>query len=142
MLKHEFEILAGYEVSDDDYTKIIEPMYTALPDVAKEEFVKMLNRKRFALKTKRQYINEMKKIAKHLMETCEHRSDFESEQKLASLAHEYAKRFHSLDWTHDTEVYTLLLREYTYPELGRGCTYPNELVIGRGSTEYERIALV
>lgn len=49
MMKHEFEALAGYEVSFDDYNKIIEPMYIAV-DVDKTEFVKMIDRSRFELK--------------------------------------------------------------------------------------------
>ena len=46
MMKHEFEALAGYEVSYDDYTNIIEPMYMAI-NADKAEFVKMIDRKRF-----------------------------------------------------------------------------------------------
>lgn len=53
MMKYEFEELAGYEVSSDDYNNIIEPMYMAV-DVDKREFVKMIDKKRFALKTKAQ----------------------------------------------------------------------------------------
>ena len=50
MTKHEFEQIAGYEVSDNDYYNIIEPMYLAVPEnITKTEFVKMLNKKRFAL---------------------------------------------------------------------------------------------
>lgn len=48
MMKHEFEALAGYEVSWEDYTNIIEPMYMAI-NVDKEEFVKMIDKKRFAV---------------------------------------------------------------------------------------------
>ena len=44
MMKHEFEKLAGYEVSYEDYTKIIEPMYMAT-DLSKAEFVKCIDRK-------------------------------------------------------------------------------------------------
>ena len=29
MMKHEFEALAGYEVSFEDYNRVIEPMYMA-----------------------------------------------------------------------------------------------------------------
>ena len=49
MMKHEFEAIAGYEVSEEDYRKIIEPMYMAT-DLSKEEFVKVINKKRFAIK--------------------------------------------------------------------------------------------
>ena len=30
MMKHEFEQIAGYEVTWEDYTNIIEPMYMAI----------------------------------------------------------------------------------------------------------------
>lgn len=39
MMKHEFEALAGYEVSFEDYNRIIEPMYMAT-ELSKEDFVK------------------------------------------------------------------------------------------------------
>ena len=51
MMKHEFEALAGYEVSFEDYNRIIEPMYMAT-ELSKEDFVKCIDRKRFALPTK------------------------------------------------------------------------------------------
>ena len=49
MMKQEFEKLAGYEVSVEDYNKVIEPMYMAT-DLDKESFVKVIDRKRFELK--------------------------------------------------------------------------------------------
>lgn len=48
MMKHEFERIAGYEVSAEDYNNIIEPMYMAT-DLSKEEFVKTISKKRFAV---------------------------------------------------------------------------------------------
>lgn len=43
MMWKEFEEIAGYEVSYEDYSKVIEPMYMAMPDsISKSEFVKML----------------------------------------------------------------------------------------------------
>lgn len=143
MMYQEFIEIAGYEVSYDDYSKIIEPMYMALPDsITKQEFVKMIDRKRFALPTKKQLVKKMRELAKVCAEMCEHRSCTEEEQELEKMAHDYAKRFYGLDWSHDIKVYAFFNREYTYPEIGRGCTYPKELVIGYGSTDYERIALV
>ena len=142
MMKHEFEALAGYEVTSEDYKNIIEPMYMALPDVTKQEFVKMIDRKRFALPTKKQIVNQMKKIAKHLMETCEHYTDWKAQDELEKIAHDYAKRFYGLDWSNDTKVWTIFTREYAYPEIQRGCTYPKELVVGYGEREYERINLI
>ena len=143
MMKHEFEALAGYEVSAKDYTEIIEPMYMATPDsITKQEFVKMLDRKRFALPTRKQIVNQMKKIAQYCAEMCEHCSCWKEEQELEKIAHDYAKRFYGLDWSNDMKVFAYFNREYAYPEIGRGCTYPKELVVGYGEREYERITLV
>lgn len=141
MMWKEFEKLAGYEVTYGDYHKIIEPMYMAT-DLSKQDFIKCLDRKRFALPTKQQVINEMKRIATHLAETCEHYTDFEAKDELDRIAKAFALRFYGLDWSNDSEVYTIFLPEYTYPEIQRGCTFPKTLVIGRGSREYERIELV
>lgn len=55
MMKQEFEALAGYEVSAEDYNNIIEPMYMAT-DLSKQDFVKTINRKAFEKK------HEYKKI--------------------------------------------------------------------------------
>ena len=49
MMKHEFEAIAGYEVSTEDYEKIIEPMYMAT-NLSKKEFVQTISKKRFAVK--------------------------------------------------------------------------------------------
>ena len=130
MMKHEFERLAGYEVSAEDYNKIIEPMYMAT-DLSKEEFVKVIDKKRFALPTKQKMMRQMKEEAKHLEAICGHWCDYESEHKLESIAKEYARRFYGIDWAHDTEAYVFFNKEYEYPEIRRGCTYPTELVIGR-----------
>ena len=46
MMHKEFEELAGYEVSFEDYNNIIEPMYMAT-NLSKQEFVKCLNLKFF-----------------------------------------------------------------------------------------------
>lgn len=48
MMKHEFEEIAGYEVTTEDYNNIIEPMYMAT-NLTKQEFVKTINKKRFAV---------------------------------------------------------------------------------------------
>ena len=58
MMQQEFEKLAGYEVSTSDYHDIIEPMYMAV-NLSKQEFVKVVDKKRFALKTKSQIISEI-----------------------------------------------------------------------------------
>ncbi len=46
MMQHEFEALAGYRVTADDYNNIIEPMYMAT-NMTKEDFIKTLDRKFF-----------------------------------------------------------------------------------------------
>lgn len=92
MMKHEFEQIAGYEVSDKDYNEIIEPMYMALPNVTKPEFVKMIDKKRFALKPLNKIEKEMKQIAKHLNDTCNLYTDYEAKDKLNELAQELTDR--------------------------------------------------
>lgn len=49
MTKQEFEELAGYEVSTENYNNIIEPMYMAT-NLCKADFVKVINRKAFEKK--------------------------------------------------------------------------------------------
>lgn len=49
MMKHEFEQIAGYKVSDRDYNEIIEPMYMTV-NLSKVDFEKTINRKRFEIK--------------------------------------------------------------------------------------------
>jgi hypothetical protein len=46
MMQHEFEALAGYRVTTDDYNNIIEPMYMAT-NMTKADFIKTLDRKFF-----------------------------------------------------------------------------------------------
>ena len=136
MMKHEFEALAGYEVSFEDYNRVIEPMYMAT-ELSKEDFVKCIDRKRFALPTKAELLAAMRKEAKHLYDICG-----QSEQRLERLAHTYLKRVYGVDWTDDSQAYAFFLKGYEYPDIQRGCTYPRELVLGRGDREYERITLV
>ena len=143
MMWQEFEEIAGYEVSFEDYNNIIEPMYMALPNVTKQEFVKMIDKKRFALPAPAELMREIKKEAKHLFEICGRYTDHDSEHRLEAVAHRYAKRRYGLDWSNDRKVYIYFLKGYEVPELQRGCTYPKTLVIGRGDGgEYERITLV
>lgn len=93
MMQYEFEQLAGYEVSMDDYNNIIEPMYMA-SNLEKSEFVKTINKKRFALKPRKQYIREMKAIAKHLCDISAHYTDYEEQERLRDLAQEFTNRFY------------------------------------------------
>ena len=130
MMKHEFEALAGYEVTREDYDKIIEPMYMAT-DLNKEEFVKCIDRKRFALKTKAELKRAMRKEANRLYEICNHCHDFESEERLEKLAREYATRFFGYDARLTRGVGYYIRREYQYPGM-RGCSYPADLIILSG----------
>ncbi|EOS40591.1 hypothetical protein C808_00646 [Lachnospiraceae bacterium M18-1] len=126
MMKHEFEALAGYEVSVSDYDNIIEPMYMAT-ELSKEDFVKVICKERFAfaLKSREEIIQEMRKIAGHLKKTCDHFMDIEAEEKLKELAEEYKERFGPYKGGF------LLNTRYTLEHLGkgRGCSYPAELEI-------------
>lgn len=93
MMKHEFEALAGYEVTWEDYNNIIEPMYMATPEnITKQDFVKMIDKKRFALKPLSKIEKEMKKIAEHLKDTCTHYTDYDAKDKLNDLAQELVDR--------------------------------------------------
>lgn len=119
-MQHEFEALAGYEVSRSDYDNIIEPMYLAIPEgISKAEFVKMINKKRFALKPIKAIVDEMKKTAGRIKETCEHYTDYEAQAKLEALAKEYMER-KGLDGMAAFMIET---------KLYRCCHYPNEIVI-------------
>lgn len=111
MMKHEFEALAGYEVSLEDYNRVIEPMYMAT-ELSKEDFVKCIDRKRFALPTKAELLAAMRKEAKHLYDICGRCCDFESEQRLERLAHTYLKRVYGVDWTVDSQAYAFFLKGY------------------------------
>lgn len=93
MMWHEFEELAGYEVSFDDYSNIIEPMYLAVPEtVTKADFVKMIDKKRFALRPLKAILKEMKKDAESLKKSCTHFTDWETKEHLESLIDEYMSR--------------------------------------------------
>lgn len=145
MMKHEFEELAGYEVSNADYNNIIEPMYMAT-NLDKREFVKCIDKKRFALKTRRQLINEMKKLAEEIAENCEHSSQWGNKDKLDNMAKSYFKRFYGVDWGKQSESFCFFDMKYTYEELGRGCTYPYQVQMGiikdNKCYTFERIILV
>ena len=91
MLKSEFEKIAGYEVSHEDYYNIIEPMYYAI-NLDKTDFVKVINKKRFALKPINKIEKEMREIAKILENTCTHYTDYALKDKLYELASEYTNR--------------------------------------------------
>lgn len=131
MMWKEFEELAGYEVSYEDYTNVIEPMYMAIPDCySKQDFIKMIDKKRFALPTKAEMKRAMRKEANHLFEICGHCTDWESEERLENLARKYAERFYNYDRLNESNgVWYYLHKEYEYPAIQRGCTYPDTLRI-------------
>ena len=142
MMKQEFEQLAGYEVSWETYTKVIEPMYMAV-DLNKADFVKLIDKKAVALPTRREMINRLKKLALICMDDCEHRSTLHEEQEMQRIAYQYAERFFGLDVNGTITDYAFFNREYVYYEIKRGCTFPYELVIGseiRG--DLERLMLI
>lgn len=145
MMWNEFMEIAGYEVSYETYTNVIEPMYMALPgNITKQEFVKMLDKKAFALKTKSELIKLMKKEAKYLAETCGHYTDYESKQRLDKLAKEFATRFYGYDSISEANgVWYYFEEEYEYPEIMRGCKYPAKLIVcTKGLTHLAEIKLV
>lgn len=121
MMQSEFETLYGHEVSHDDYWDIIQPMYMATT-LTKEDFVKCLDRKRFALPTRAELLKRMRTEVKHLHDVCGHYTDYESHERLQLLLDEFDNRFgaHS----------TWLAPEYEFPSLRRGCSYPRYLHIG------------
>lgn len=94
MMKQEFEALAGYEISTEDYNNIIEPMYMAT-NMSKADFVKCIDKKRFALKPLKSIVREMKKCAESLEDTCTHYIDSETKEKLENLVREYINRKYS-----------------------------------------------
>jgi hypothetical protein len=135
MMKYEFEAIAGYKVSDADYNNIIEPMYMAT-EMSKQEFVKCISRKRFEVKvkTERQYINEIKKIAQFLYENCGRRAWHDEKGKIVDITRKMEKQFGYICFT---------INGYEYEEVQRGCTYPKELVMcTENGTEIKRVKLV
>lgn len=94
MMYQEFMEIAGYKVSVEDYENIIEPMYMATK-LSKQEFVKVIDRKRFEVveKTERQYINEIKKIAKVMYEKCGHVETIEEETEIYNILREMSRKF-------------------------------------------------
>lgn len=123
MMHHEFEQIAGYEVSFEDYDKIIEPMYMAT-NLSKAEFVKTLNRKAFDLnEKKKEMVKEMKAIAAERKENAEHFTNYEAEERLQELAHRYAEIFHRFSTPE-------IARKQTYQTWG--CSYPSEVIFYQG----------
>lgn len=97
MMWKEFENIAGYEVSYEDYTKVIEPMYMAT-DLSKQDFVKCLDRKRFDLGYKRKVekkkmVAQMKELARIMKDLCGHTTTYDEFEALRKVAREYVEKF-------------------------------------------------
>lgn len=121
MMQNEFEALAGYEVSTEDYNNIIEPMYMAT-NMSKQEFVKVIDKKRFALTPLKQIVKEMKKCAESLKETCTHFTDWETKDRLESLTKEYISRKYNIAGAR--------IAEYGINErMFASCFYPKSVTI-------------
>lgn len=136
MMWNEFEKLAGYRVSYETYTNIIEPMYMALPEnINKEQFVKMLNKKAFAIRSVKEILKEMKPLAESLRESCDHYTDWETKGKIDALIDELNKNS-------DPDISYMVCTETTLPDY-RGCSFPAYLVKYSNVTyhEYERYTL-
>lgn len=129
MMKQEFEALAGYEVSLDDYSKIIEPMYMAT-NLTKQEFVKTINKKRFALKPLKAYIKEMKQIAAVIEARCSHIYTYDLEKQLRELAGEYVAR-----------KYGPIATFNTHEEMKFSCYYIKSIEIF-GTKDYKTIETI
>lgn len=135
MMKEEFENLAGYEVSYDDYHDIIEPMYM-VTNLSKSEFVKVINKKTFALPTKQTIVKEMREIASYISDHKHEGAVWHKEVELDEIAKNYAERFYHIDLSHDMKAYVYFNRDDVMNIV------PNEIVIGRGTFEFERIKLI
>ena len=98
MMKHEFEALAGYEVSTEDYDNIIEPMYMAT-NLSKQDFVQTISKKRFALKPVKAMIKEMKALAKEIEEQCTYVYTYDLQEQLKDIVRSYVKRIYGTSAT-------------------------------------------
>ena len=97
MMWSEFEKIAGYEVSYEDYTNIIEPMYNAT-ELSKQDFVKTLNRKQFdvnykKIQEKKKLVQELKELAKQMFDECGRCTTYETFTELLAKAQEYDVKF-------------------------------------------------
>lgn len=128
MMKQEFEALAGYEVTDKDYYEVIEPMYMAV-EMTKQEFVKVIDKKAFALPTKTELVHSMKKIVEKMVEKLGHCNAYDEEEELNKICRTYAKRF-----GFDNFYYKM---GYEYPRLYRGCSFPYAVVFYNDHNNYE-----
>ena len=97
MMWSEFERIAGYEVSYEDYTNVIEPMYMAT-NLTKEQFVRTLNRKEFDVQykkaqAKKALTKELRAVAARMYEEAGRVSTYETFSELLAKAQEYDTKF-------------------------------------------------
>ena len=102
----EFERIAGYEVSVEDYNNIIEPMYMAT-DLDKYEFVKVIDRKRFEVKHEKspeqiQLEDKLKEELETINSDIKYYKDI-----IETLNEEYAK-----GWKTDIKIYKGRIKEF------------------------------
>ena len=118
MMWEEFEQLAGYEVTHEDYYNVIEPMYNAVT-LSKSEFIETLDRKRFDKNLKmKNLLKEIRKIAKERKENCEFFCNYEALHEMDELIEEYkGLRFPGLKVSHYLEM-------HHWKSLEHACTYP------------------
>ena len=117
----EFEELAGYEVTYDTYTNILEPMYMAIPDsMTKQQFIKLLNRKAIEKRSVKAIVKDMKPIAEHMREVCDHYHDWDADKKLEVLVKEVN--------ANACGAYYFCLENRNTMENYRGCSFPAYLV--------------
>ena len=143
MMWEEFERLAGYEVTYDDYTNIIEPMYMAT-NLNKQEFIATLDRKRFdrvarERAEKAAMVKAMREIATERAANCEHFGDWESESRLIEIAREYVRKWFPAYLKPHGDI-----ERRHWIDDPNACTYPADLVIyseADGWKEIERVKL-
>lgn len=115
MMKCEFEKIAGYRVSDEDYIEIIEPMYMATT-LDKNEFVKCVDRERFDIQIKEEkMIRKIRWLAEVIKAKCH--SD--------ACINERAEMYKMIETLKDNFGYECELKE----ENKLGITCPVELVV-------------
>lgn len=138
-MKHEFEKLAGYEVTTRDYLDIIEPMYMAT-NLDKSDFVKCLDRNRFDKKVVLEnHIKFAKKYTEALKRCCGHFIDTYSEEHLKGELEMYAQEKYGLSFDADLTIH--FNTAYEFPSLQRGCTYPISAEIIVDGVSYETVEL-
>lgn len=140
MMWKEFELIAGYKVSFEDYNDYIEPMYMAVGDtVTKQEFVKMIDRSRFALPEPKELLKKVRKQARYLYAICGFKTDNESKKQMKKAADQYAELKYGIKPT-DVNARCFFIYGNLKPGVSK-CTYPKELVIGRDGLVLERVRL-